>query len=165
MPHPLHANRPADLLGQERRLEARVIGGRAAVPLRSFHPDDAHLFPRHLEKLGDAVPQTVGFHVVGIDRHLAVRRIGHGMGRTDAPCGPGTGHRIRLRRPSPRPPAPRRGSRPRSALGLDVGVALRMYLYRFSEVGKGGVAGFCQLTLSCLAALIACSSRSQTTAT
>src|SRR5688572_7943003 len=48
---------------------------------------------------------------------------------------------------------------------LDVGVALRMYVYRSSEVGKGGVAGFCQWTLSCVAALIACSSRSQTTAT
>ena len=31
--------------------------------------------------------------------------------------------------------------------------------------GKGAVAGFCQFTLSCLDALIACSSRSQTTAT
>src|SRR3990167_8101802 len=49
--------------------------------------------------------------------------------------------------------------------GLDVGVVLRMYLYRSSEVGKDGVAGFCQLTASCVAALIACSSRSQTTAT
>ena len=48
---------------------------------------------------------------------------------------------------------------------LDVGVALRMYAKRSSEVGNGAVAGFCQLTLSCLAALIACSSRSQTTAT
>ena len=50
-------------------------------------------------------------------------------------------------------------------LALDVGVVLRMYWYRSSDAGKDGVAGFCQLTLSCLNALIACSSRSQTTAT
>ena len=48
---------------------------------------------------------------------------------------------------------------------LDVGVAFRMNLKRSSEVGNAAVAGFSQLTLSCLAAWIACSSRSQTTAT
>jgi len=47
----------------------------------------------------------------------------------------------------------------------DVGVALRMYANRSSEAGNGAVAGFCQFTLSCLAALTACSSRSHTTAT
>ena len=83
MPHPLHANRPADLLRQECRLEAGVVGGRAAVALRALHPDDAHLIARHLQKLGDAVPHAIGLHVVGVDRHLTVRRIGRGMGRTD----------------------------------------------------------------------------------
>src|SRR5579864_8797298 len=53
----------------------------------------------------------------------------------------------------------------RIGLELDVGVALRMYLNKSSEEGKGAVAGFSQFTLSCLAALIACSSRSHTTAT
>ena len=83
VPHPLHSNRPADLFGQKCRLEARVIGGRAAVALGSLHPDDAHLIAWHLKKLGDAVPQAIRFHVIGIDRHLPVRRIGRGMGRTD----------------------------------------------------------------------------------
>ena len=31
VPHPLHANRPADFLREKRRLEARIIGGRATV--------------------------------------------------------------------------------------------------------------------------------------
>src|ERR1700726_2667827 len=53
----------------------------------------------------------------------------------------------------------------RAGLELDVGVALRMYLNKSSDAGKGAVAGFSQFTLSCLDALIACSSRSQTTAT
>src|SRR5579863_10264051 len=47
----------------------------------------------------------------------------------------------------------------------DVGVAARMKLYSSSEGGNGAVAGFSQVVLSCFAALIACSSRSQTTAT
>ena len=83
VPHPLHANRPANLLRQKCRLEARIVGGRAAIPLRPFHPDDAHLIAGDLKKLSDAVPQTIGFHVVGIDRHLPVRRIGRGMGRRE----------------------------------------------------------------------------------
>src|SRR5262245_19651907 len=52
-----------------------------------------------------------------------------------------------------------------AGLGLDVGVALRMYLNKSSDAGKGEAAGFSQLTFSCLDAAIACSSLSQTTAT
>src|SRR6476660_9252593 len=49
---------------------------------------------------------------------------------------------------------------------LDVGVVDRMYLKRPSEpFGSCGVDGFCQLHFSAFAAAIACSSRSQTTAT
>ena len=70
-----------------------------------------------------------------------------------------------LDRPSPRLASAASGFPTTFGGGLDVGVALRMYVNRSSDVGNDGVAGFCQLTLSCLAALIACSSRSQTTAT
>ena len=34
------------------------------------------------QKLRDAVSHAVGFHVVGVDGHMAVRRIGHRMSRT-----------------------------------------------------------------------------------
>ena len=83
VPHPLHANGPADLFGQERRLETRIVGRRAAVPLRTLHPDDADLFTWHPKKRRDAGSHSVGLHVVGIDRHLTVRRIRGGMGRTE----------------------------------------------------------------------------------
>ena len=52
-----------------------------------------------------------------------------------------------------------------SRLWLDVGFAVRMYVNRSSEAGNGAVAGFSHSILICLAALMACSSRSQTTAT
>src|SRR5712692_3993819 len=77
------ANRPADLPGKKRRLEARVVGRRAAVPLRTLHPDDAHLFTWHPKKRSDAGSHSVGLHVIGVDRHLTVRRIRGGMGRTE----------------------------------------------------------------------------------
>jgi hypothetical protein len=48
---------------------------------------------------------------------------------------------------------------------LEVGIAPRMKVKRSSELGNGAVAGFCQFTLSWRAAWMACSSRSQTTAT
>ena len=83
VPHPLNANRPADLFRQIRRLASRIVGGGAAVTLRAFHPDDAHFFARHPEKSGDARSHAIRLHVIGIDRHLAVRRIRHGMRRTD----------------------------------------------------------------------------------
>ena len=79
--HPLHAHRPADFLRDVRRFESRVAGGRAAESLRSIHPDDADLLARHAEKLRDAVAQSVRLHLVGIDRHLAVRRIGQRVRR------------------------------------------------------------------------------------
>ena len=69
----------SDLLGQERRLEPGVVGGGAPVGLRPFHPDDADTIARHLEELRHAVPQSVRLHVVRIDRHLVVRRIGGRM--------------------------------------------------------------------------------------
>jgi hypothetical protein len=50
VPHPLHAHRPADLLRQERRLEAGIVRRRAAVGLRPLHPDDAHAVARHVEE-------------------------------------------------------------------------------------------------------------------
>ena len=83
LPHPLHAHRPADLLREERRLEPGIVCRRAAVGLRPFHPDDAHAIARHLEELRDAVAQPVRLHVVGIDRQLIVRRIGHRVRRAD----------------------------------------------------------------------------------
>ncbi len=83
MPHPLDADGTTDLFGQERRLETRVVGGRAAVQLGTVHPDDPHLLPRHTEEFGDTRPQAVRLHVVGVDRHLSVRRIGQAVGRTD----------------------------------------------------------------------------------
>src|SRR5688572_10640751 len=50
-------------------------------------------------------------------------------------------------------------------LGLDVGFAWRMNEKRFSDAGNGAVVGLLQFTFSRLAAAIACSSRSHTTAT
>ena len=75
--HPLHAHRASELLGQERGLEAGVVGGGAAVRLRPLHPHHAHLIPRDLEERRDAVAQPVRLHVVRVDRHLPVRRVGH----------------------------------------------------------------------------------------
>ena len=83
VPHPLHANRPADLAGQEGGFEAGVIGCGAAVRLRAIHPDDAHPVPRQAQEFGDTVAQPVRFHVVGVDRHPAVRRVGRGVRRAD----------------------------------------------------------------------------------
>ena len=72
VPHPLHADGTSHLLGQVRRLEPRVVGGRASVALGPLHPDHAHAIARHLKEFGDAVPQAVRLHVIGIDRHLIV---------------------------------------------------------------------------------------------
>ena len=85
--------------------------------------------------------------------------------RDRTPCGPGTARRIPLRRPSPRRRTPASGFPTTTGGALKVGVAPRMYVNRSSDAGNGAVAGFCQLALSCRAALMACSSRSQTTAT
>jgi len=81
--HPLHAHGPPDLLRQKRRLEPRIVSGRTAVALRTVHPEHAHAVARHLQELRNAVPHPVRLHVVGVDRQLIVRRIGHRMGRTD----------------------------------------------------------------------------------
>ena len=83
VPHPLHANRTADLFCQISRLEARVISGGAAEPLRPFHPDHAHLLAWHLQKRGDAVAHAIRLHVVRVDRHLPIGWIGHGMGGSE----------------------------------------------------------------------------------
>ena len=42
VPHPLHAHRSAELVREERGLEADVVRRRAAVDLRPIHVDDAH---------------------------------------------------------------------------------------------------------------------------
>ena len=81
--HPLHADRPADLTSQKCRLEPGIVGRRAPVALRSVQPDHTHAIARHLEKLRDAVAHAVRLHVVGIDRHLLVRRVRHRMRRAD----------------------------------------------------------------------------------
>ena len=44
VPHPLHAHGPSNFLRQICRLEPGIVCGGAAVRLRPFHPDDAHLF-------------------------------------------------------------------------------------------------------------------------
>src|SRR5258708_3113687 len=75
--------RTADLLCDVRRLTAGIVGGGASEPLRSFHPNDAYLILRHTQKRCDAPAHPVGLHVIGIDRHLAVRWIRRGMRRTD----------------------------------------------------------------------------------
>ena len=61
---------------QVRRLEACIICRRAAVPLRALHPDDTYLFPGHPQELRDTGSHPVRLHVVRIDRHLTIRRIG-----------------------------------------------------------------------------------------
>ena len=81
--HPLQPHGPADLFGDERRLEPRVIGGGPTVGLRALHPDDADAIARQLEELGDAVAKTVGLHVVRVDGHLIVRRVGGGVRRSE----------------------------------------------------------------------------------
>ena len=80
---PLHAHGAAELLRQEGGLEARVVGSRAAVQLRPVHPDHAHAVRRHVEELGDPGAVAVRLHVVRVDRHLAVGRIGQGVRGTD----------------------------------------------------------------------------------
>ena len=83
VPHPLHAHRPAELVREERGFEADVVGGRAAVDLRPIHVDDAHALARQSEELRDAVAQAVRLHVVRVDRHLTVGRIGQRVRRAD----------------------------------------------------------------------------------
>src|SRR5437660_187795 len=68
-----------DSAGDPGGLTACFLSGTASETLRALHPDDADLFPRHAEKCRDTVAQSVGFHVVRIDGHLTVRRIGCGM--------------------------------------------------------------------------------------
>ena len=117
VPHPLHPHGAAQLFGQVRGLEARVVRRRAPVELRPVHPDDPHLLRRHAQELGDPGPVAVRLHVVGVDRHLAVRRVGQGVGGTDGGV-PVEGDVVRgfddgrgaRQRPVgvPLPPAPRR---------------------------------------------------------
>ena len=83
VPHPLDSNRTADLFREVSRLKARIIGGGAAVTLRPFHPDDTHLFAWHPKKIRNTSSHAIGFHVIGVNRHLAVRRIGRGVRRTE----------------------------------------------------------------------------------
>ena len=77
--HPLQPHGPSDLLGQERCLKPRVVGGGAAIGLRPFHPHHPDTIAWHLEELSHAVPQSVRLHVVRIDGQLVVRRIGDRM--------------------------------------------------------------------------------------
>ena len=83
VPHPLHPHGAAQLPGQVRGLEARVVRRRAPVELRAVHPDDPHLLCRHPQELGDPGAVAVRLHVVGVDRHLAFRGVGQGVGGTD----------------------------------------------------------------------------------
>ena len=53
VPHPLHANRPADL-SRDTPPRTRIVRRGAAVALRALHPDDAHPIPRHAEERRDA---------------------------------------------------------------------------------------------------------------
>ena len=79
VPHPLHAHGAAELAREERGLEARVVGRRAAVYLRAIHVDHAHFLARHSQELRYAVALTVRLHVVRVDRDLVVRRISERM--------------------------------------------------------------------------------------
>ena len=83
VPHPLHPYRPADLFRKICRLESRIVRRRPPVALGAFHPDHADLIAGHAEKLCDPIPHAVGLHVVGVDGHLAVRRIGKGVRRRE----------------------------------------------------------------------------------
>ena len=65
---------------------------------------------RHVEKLRDAVAQPVGLHVVRIDRHLAVRRIGHRVSRRERGVPLERDVVFGLDDRGVRLPAPRRGS-------------------------------------------------------
>ena len=59
----IHCTRtgPSNFFCQIRRLEPRIVGGGAAVRLRAFHPDDAHLFAWDTEKLRHAGAHPVDF--------------------------------------------------------------------------------------------------------
>ena len=126
LPRPLHAHRPAELVGQKRRFEAGVFGGGAAVGLRPLHPHDAHVLARDLQELRDAVAHPVRLHVVRVDRQLAVRRIGQRVRGTERGVAlerhvvlrldDGRGARDRRRRHRP----------PRPARSADDGVVARM---------------------------------------
>ena len=80
----IHCTRTGrQLVRQERGFEADVVGRRAAVDLRPVHVDDAHALARHVEEPRDAVAQTVRLHVVRVDRQLIVGRIRHRVRRAD----------------------------------------------------------------------------------
>ena len=81
--HPLHANRPANFLGEIGGFETCIVGRGSAVGLRPIHPFNAYSIARHAEEFRDAASQAVRLHVVRINRHLTIRRIGHRMGRTE----------------------------------------------------------------------------------
>ena len=77
--HPLHAHRAAEFVREKRGFEANVVRRRAAIQLRTVHVDYAHAVARQSQKLRHTVAQSVRLHVVGVDRHLLVGRIGQRM--------------------------------------------------------------------------------------
>ena len=141
--HPLQPHRTSDLLRDERRLEPRIIGGGAPVRLRPFHPDDANTIARHLEELRHAVAQSVRLHVVRVDRHLIVRRVGGRVRGTERRVSL-EGHLVLCLDDLRRARRSAASGVPTTAGGeLKVGVALRMWSNRFSDVGNGALAGRC----------------------
>src|SRR6185437_17059671 len=71
------------LLREERRFETCVVCSSTAIHLRAIHVDDTHLLPRHTEELRYTRAMAVRLHVVGIDRHLPIRRVSQRVGRTN----------------------------------------------------------------------------------
>src|SRR4029450_13398108 len=50
LPHPLDPDRTADLFGKVSRFKSGIIRSRAAIRLRTFHPDNAHAITWHLKE-------------------------------------------------------------------------------------------------------------------
>ena len=78
--HPLHANGPAQLAGNPGGLKSGVLGSGATETLWSHHPADAHAVVGHAEECCNPSTHAIRLHVICIDGHLTVRRIGQGVG-------------------------------------------------------------------------------------
>src|SRR5581483_2712554 len=59
IPHPLEADRPAELMRQKGSFEARIVGRRTAVDLGSVHVDHPYTLTGHVEELCDTIAEAV----------------------------------------------------------------------------------------------------------
>ena len=76
-------NGAAKLASDPGSLASSIFTRRSPKSLRTLHPDDSDPVLGHTKERSDTPSHPIRLHVIGIDRHLAVRRIRHGVRWTD----------------------------------------------------------------------------------